>query len=67
MTQRMQDLAHTIVALQAELDREIERRRKTLGIGIHDRLVEFEHGITLEHRRLRLSVGRLLVRRQRRS
>lgn len=62
MTQRMQDLAQTIVELQAELDREIERRRKALGVSIRDRLIEFEHGITLEHRRLRLGVGRFLAR-----
>jgi hypothetical protein len=62
MTQRMHEIARNIVELQAELDREIERRRKALGVGIRDRLVEFEHGITLEHRRLRLGVRTFLGR-----
>lgn len=62
MTQRMQELARNIVELQTELDREIERRRKALGVGIHERLGKFEHGITLEHRRLRLGVGTFLAR-----
>ena len=53
MTQRMQDLASQIVALQAELDREIEKRRKVLGWTVRRRMVEFEHGVTEEHRRLR--------------
>lgn len=62
MTQRMQDLAGQIIELQAELDREIERRRKALGLEIHDRIVGFEHGIALEHQRLRLGVMTFLAR-----
>jgi hypothetical protein len=62
MTQRMQDLADQIVRLQVELDREIEQRRKILGWRFNERMIEFEHGITLEHRRLRESAMRFLAR-----
>ncbi len=62
MTQRMQDLAAEIVRLQAELDREIQSRRKLLGWRLKERMVEFEHGVTIEHRRLRMGVGRFLAR-----
>jgi hypothetical protein len=61
MTQRMQDLAAQIVKLQSELDREIEQRRKILGWRLNKRMIEFEHGITLEHRRLRESATRFLM------
>ena len=62
MTQRMQELAHQIVELQAELDREIQSRRKALGWSIKNGLVEFERGIAIEHRRLRESIPRFLSR-----
>jgi hypothetical protein len=62
MTQRMQELAAEIVRLQGELDREIELRRKALGWRLKKRMVEFEHGVTIEHRRLRLGVARFLAR-----
>ena len=62
MTQRIQDLARQLVDLQAELDREIEKRRKVLGWRLKNGLVEFEHGIALEHRRLRASIPRFLSR-----
>lgn len=62
MTQRMEELAAQIVRLQAELDREIEARRKGLGWHIKEGMVEFERGIAIEHRRLRLGVGRFLAR-----
>ncbi|MBO9379992.1 hypothetical protein GG804_24790 [Sphingomonas histidinilytica] len=62
MTRRMQELAREIVLLQTELDREIERRRKLLGVTVRERLVGFEHGIAAEHRRLRMGVGRFLAR-----
>lgn len=58
----MRELADQIIHLQAELDREIEKRRKALGVSIHDRLVRFEHGLTLEHRRLKLDVSTFLAR-----
>lgn len=61
MTQRMAELASEIVRLQGELDREIESRRKILGWRIRNRLVEFEHGIATEHRRLRTSVRSFLA------
>jgi hypothetical protein len=60
MTLRMQELAHEIVRLQGELDREIEARRKVLGWRLKQRIVEFEHGVTLEHRRLRQSIRSFL-------
>ena len=61
MTQRMRDLADEIVRLQGELDREIESRRKSFGWSLKERLVEFEHGVTIEHRRLRRSIGGFLA------
>lgn len=62
MAERMQDLAMEIVRLQGELDREIEKRRKALGIELHDRVVEFEHGLVVQHRRLRTDLGRFVSR-----
>lgn len=60
MTHRIEELAGEIVRLQGELDREIFRRRKDLGWRLHEGLVEFEHGVTLEHRRLRMSLSSFL-------
>jgi hypothetical protein len=62
MTQRMQHLAAEIVRLQGELDREIHQRGKALGWRIKDRMVEFEHGIAHEHRRLRMGLPRFLAK-----
>ncbi len=62
MTQRMKEIARTIVDLQAELDREIEQRRRALGVRVHDRLVEFERGIVIEQRKLKTSVSAFLAR-----
>lgn len=62
MTKRMQALAGEIVRLQGELDREIERRRKVLGWRLKGRVVEFEHGVTIEHRRLRMGIATFLSR-----
>ncbi len=62
MTARMHELASEIVRLQVELDREIEQRRKILGWRLKARIVEFEHGVTLEHRRLRANVAGFLAR-----
>lgn len=61
MTQRMRDLVGEIIRLQGELDREIEKRRKDLGWRIKARIVEFEHGIVTEHRRLRMNVRTFLA------
>ena len=57
----MEELAHEIVRLQQELDREIERRRKALGWSLKARLVEFEHGIVAEHKRLRMGVTQFIA------
>ncbi|MDQ0393318.1 hypothetical protein [Labrys monachus] len=62
MTHRMQALASEIVRLQAELDQEIERRRKVLGWTLKERIVEFEHGVAIEHRRLRTGIVSFLAR-----
>jgi hypothetical protein len=62
MTRRLGELADEIIRLQGELDREIERRRKVLGWKIRERLVEFEHGIAIEHRKLRTGVMTFLAR-----
>ena len=62
MTGRIEELAHEIVRLQQELDREIERRRKALGWSLKARLVEFEQGIVAEHRRLRMDLTQFIAR-----
>lgn len=62
MTQRMKEIAEQIVGLQAELDREIERRRKALGMTLSGRIGEFELGVAAEHRRLRLGLAKFLGR-----
>lgn len=62
MTGRIEELAHEIVRLQQELDREIERRRKALGWSLKARLVEFEHGIVSEHKRLRMGLAEFFAR-----
>jgi len=62
MTQRMEALASEIVRLQGELDREIEARRKVLGWHLKRGIVEFEHGVTIEHRRLRVGLATFLAR-----
>lgn len=58
----MQHLAAQIVELQGELDREIHKRRKALGWRLNGRLVEFEMGVALEHRRLRQGLATFLAR-----
>lgn len=62
MTARLEALAQEIVRLQGELDREIEKRRTSLGWRLKAGLVEFEEGVVTEHRRLRQGVGRFLGR-----
>lgn len=61
MTQRMQDLATEIIRLQGELDREIESRRKVLGVKLAQGLVGFEEGIVGEQRALRMKVTHFLA------
>ncbi|KTT68281.1 hypothetical protein NS319_14590 [Sphingomonas sanguinis] len=61
MTQRMHDLAHEIVRLQAELDREIEGRRRALGVEIAGRIVGFERGVLEAQRQLRASAARFVA------
>lgn len=67
MTGRIEELAHEIVRLQQELDREIERRRTALGWSLKARLVEFEQGIVAEHRRLRMGLTQFIARSSWRS
>ena len=62
MTHRMQELATEIVRLQGELDREIEARRKVLGWEFKRGVVEFDQGITMVHRQLRVGMTRFLAR-----
>lgn len=62
MPRRIEHLAGEIVRLQAELDREIEKRREDLGWRLNEGLVEFGHGITQRHRQLRLGVGAFVGR-----
>lgn len=61
MTHRIEALAHVIVELQAELDREIERRRARLSWALKDRLIEFEHGIVAVHKSMRKRLGPYLA------
>lgn len=61
MTQRMHDLAHEIVRLQAELDREIEGRRRALGVEIAGRIVGFERGVLEAQRQLGASAARFVA------
>lgn len=67
MTGRIEELAHEIVRLQQELDREIERRRTALGWSLKARLVEFEQGIVAEHRRLCMGLTQFIARSSWRS
>jgi len=62
MTQRMMALADEIVRLQGELDREIESRRKALGWKLKEKIGQFEEGVALEHRRLRLGLVKFFGR-----
>ena len=62
MTLRMQELATEIVRLQGELDREIEARRKVLGWEFKKGVVEFDQGITMVHRKLRVGMTKFLAR-----
>jgi hypothetical protein len=61
MSGRMQDLVEEILRLQSELEGEIEKRREALGWRLRERFVEFEEGISAEHRRLRTGIGRFLA------
>ena len=58
---RIEEIAAEIVRLQGELDREILRRRDALGWRFHEGLVEFEHGVVLEHRRLKRSAAAFIA------
>lgn len=59
--QRLHELAEQLVALQGELDRELEKRRREFGWNVHERLVRFEHGITAEQKRFKVSAARFLA------
>jgi hypothetical protein len=61
MTGRMQDLIDEILRLQSELEAEIDQRREALGWRLRERFVEFEEGISAEHRRLKTSAARFLA------
>lgn len=58
---RIDEIASEIVRLQGELDREIFKRRDALGWRLHEGLVEFEHGLIAEHRRLKLNAAAFLA------
>ncbi len=62
MTQRMKDLAEEIVHLQGELDREIERRRKALGWKLSKQIGQFEDGVAIEHRQLKMGLAKYFGR-----
>lgn len=62
MPVRIEQLAGEIVRLQGELDREIEKRRADLGWRIKDGLVEFEDGLTVRNRALRLRLDAFVSR-----
>lgn len=58
----MEALAEEIVRLQGELDREIERHRKSLGWSIKGRLAAFEQGLVAEQHKLRVGIASYLGR-----
>ena len=58
---RIDEIASEIVRLQGELDREIFKRRDALGWRLHEGLVEFEHGLVAEHRRLKLNAAAFMA------
>lgn len=58
----MKDLAREIVHLQAELDREIEKRRRALGWSITERMVRFEDGIVAQQRQFRVGLASFMKR-----
>lgn len=61
MPSRIEEIADEIVRLQTELDREIFKRRKDLGWRLHKGLVEFEHGVIMENRRLKLGAAAFIA------
>ena len=61
MTHQMEYLASEIVRLQGELDREIEARRRVLGVRLAEGLAGFEEGIVAEQRALRMKVTHFLA------
>lgn len=61
MTERMHELVSEIVRLHTDLDREIEARRKRLGLEVTAGIVNFEHGVLAEQRRLRIRVSRFIA------
>lgn len=61
MTERMHDLVDEIVRLHAQLDREIETRRKNLGIEVTQGIVRFENGVLAEQRQLRTRISRFIA------
>lgn len=61
MTHRIEEIASEIVRLQGELDREIEARRKILGVKLSAGLVGFEQGVVAQQRVLRLKVSHFLA------
>ncbi len=64
MTGRMEELADEIIRLQAELDREIEAKRKILGWRLKEGLVRFESGIVEQHQALRMKTTRFFANSQ---
>jgi hypothetical protein len=61
LTHRIEEIASEIVRLQGELDREIEDRRKVLGVKLAAGLVGFEEGVVAQQRILRLKVSHFLA------
>jgi len=61
MTTRMHELASEIVRLQEELDREIEARRKVLGVRLAAGIAGFEEGIVAEQRAFKMKVSHFLA------
>lgn len=58
---RIEEIASEIVRLQGELDREIFKRREALGWRLHEGMVEFEHGLVVQQRRLKVGTAAFLA------
>lgn len=61
MAKDIHDILNEIDALRSELEAQLDSRRTRLGWKLHDGLVQFEHGVIDEHRRLRMGIARFLA------
>lgn len=67
MNERMRQLADEILNLQAELDREIGKRRREMGIHLRGKAIEFEQEILARHREMKQGIRQFLAESQLRN